>query len=199
MPLVTNRLTASRVSRFFSCSEMTKSNARSIASVSVGTCNNFCARLIFTASSRKCLCERVVPLAIPFLLPSEYIMRMYTNRRFMYIRALVLSVWIAGLPDSANVPSFLTRTCHAVGGSAMVGISTAKRISPMLAVADMEQTISFYESVLGFTPIMKSPEYSIVDLDGQTIHFMKAGSEEVMRCVRGHTEIYIEVSEIHVL
>jgi len=81
----------------------------------------------------------------------------------------------------------------------MVGISTAKRISPMLAVDDMEQTISFYESVLGFAPIMKSPEYSIVDLDGQTIHFMKAASEEVMRCVRGHTEIYIEVSEIHVL
>jgi hypothetical protein len=28
---------------------------------------------------------------------------------------------------------------------------------------------------------------------------MKAASEEVMRCVRGHTEIYIEVSGIHAL
>jgi len=78
----------------------------------------------------------------------------------------------------------------------MLSISTVKRISPMLAVADMEATISFYESVLGFAPTMKSPEYSILERDGQTIHFMKAASEEVMKCVRGHTEIYIEVSEI---
>ena len=78
----------------------------------------------------------------------------------------------------------------------MVSTSTVKRISPMLAVADMEATISFYESVLGFAPTMKSPEYSILERDGQTIHFMKAASEEVMKCVRGHTEIYIEVSEI---
>src|SRR5207248_11524212 len=78
----------------------------------------------------------------------------------------------------------------------MLSISTVKRISLMLAVADMEATISFYESVLGFAPNMKSPEYSILERDGQTIHFMKTASEEVMKCVRGHTEIYIEVSEI---
>jgi len=66
----------------------------------------------------------------------------------------------------------------------------------MLAVADMEQTVGFYESVLGFTPTRKSPEYSIVERDGQTIHFMRAASEEVLRSVRGHTEIYIEVSDI---
>src|ERR1700732_1735239 len=75
----------------------------------------------------------------------------------------------------------------------------AKKISPMLAVANMEATIVFYKSVLGFTPTRNSPEYSIVERDGQTIHFMKAASEEVMRCVRGHTEIYIEVSGIHPL
>jgi hypothetical protein len=46
---------------------------------------------------------------------------------------------------------------------------------------------------------MKSPQYSIVERNGQTIHFMKAASEEVMQCVRGHTEIYIEVSSIHSL
>jgi len=63
----------------------------------------------------------------------------------------------------------------------------------------MEETILFYHSVLGFTPTLKSPEYSIVERDGQTIHLQKAASEEVMKCVRGHTEIYIEVSEIHVL
>src|SRR5579863_2789700 len=82
------------------------------------------------------------------------------------------------------------------GGSVMVETSIAKRISPMIATTDMEGTVSFYQAVLGFLPTMKSPEYSIVERDGQTIHFQKAASEEVMKCVRGHTEIYIEVSEI---
>jgi catechol 2,3-dioxygenase-like lactoylglutathione lyase family enzyme len=75
----------------------------------------------------------------------------------------------------------------------------AKRISPMLAVANIEETLSFYERVLGFTPVLKSPGYAIVQRDGQTIHFQKADSEEVMNCVRGHTEIYIEVSYIQSL
>jgi catechol 2,3-dioxygenase-like lactoylglutathione lyase family enzyme len=74
-----------------------------------------------------------------------------------------------------------------------------KKISPMLAVANMEETLAFYQTVLGFTPVINSPGYSIVERDGQTIHFQKADSEEVMRCVRGHTEIYIEVSDIHSL
>ena len=78
-------------------------------------------------------------------------------------------------------------------------MTTAKRVSPMLAVADMDETIAFYRDILGFNPMLKSPDYSIVERDGQTIHFMKATSEEVMRCVRGHTDIYIEVSGIHSL
>src|ERR1700735_3731942 len=73
---------------------------------------------------------------------------------------------------------------------------TAKKISPMLAAANMDETLAFYHDVLGFTPMMESAEYAIVERDGQTIHFMKAASEEVMHCVRGHTEIYIEVSNI---
>jgi len=77
--------------------------------------------------------------------------------------------------------------------------TTAKRISPMLAVAEMEETIAFYQNVLGFVPTLKSPEYAIVERDGQSIHFMKAASEEVMKCVRGHTEIYVEVVGIHPL
>lgn len=76
---------------------------------------------------------------------------------------------------------------------------TAKRISPMLAVASMTETLAFYCDVLGFTVVMESQEYSIVGRDGQTIHFMQAASEEVLRCVRGHTEIYIEVSGIDLL
>ena len=77
--------------------------------------------------------------------------------------------------------------------------SIAKRISPMLAVADMEETILFYQRVLGFNPTIRSPEYSIVERDGQTIHLQKAASEEVMKCARGHTEIYVEVSGIEEL
>jgi catechol 2,3-dioxygenase-like lactoylglutathione lyase family enzyme len=73
---------------------------------------------------------------------------------------------------------------------------TAKKISPMLAIANMEETLAFYQDVLGFKPMMKSSEYSIIERDGQTIHFMQAASEEVMKCVPGHTEIYIEVSNI---
>ena len=80
-----------------------------------------------------------------------------------------------------------------------IGTSTVKRISPMLAVADMEQTLDFYTSLLGFAVTMKSPEYSIVERDGATIHFMKAADETVMKAVRGHTEIYIEVDDIQPL
>lgn len=66
----------------------------------------------------------------------------------------------------------------------------------MLAVADMEETLAFYTTVLGFAVTMKSAEYSIVDRDGATIHFMKAADESVMTAVRGHTEIYIEADDI---
>jgi predicted enzyme related to lactoylglutathione lyase len=82
--------------------------------------------------------------------------------------------------------------------SAVSTTYSARKISPMLAVANMEETLAFYHNILGFTPMMKSAECAIVERDGQTIHFM-AASEEVMRCVRGHTEIYIEVSNIAAL
>ena len=81
----------------------------------------------------------------------------------------------------------------------MTSTYTAKKISPMLPVAAIEETLTFYHEILGFTPTMKSAEYAIVERDGQTIHFMKAASEEVMKRVRGHTEIYIEVSNIAAL
>ncbi len=69
----------------------------------------------------------------------------------------------------------------------------------MLAVANMEESLAFYQDILGFKTVLKSPDYSIVERDGQTIHFQKALSEEVMNCVRGHTEIYVEVSGINSL
>jgi len=72
-----------------------------------------------------------------------------------------------------------------------------KRISPMLATDNMDATLSFYENILGFSPTMRSSNYSIVERDGLTIHFQHAASEDVMKSMREHTEIYIEVSGIH--
>jgi predicted enzyme related to lactoylglutathione lyase len=78
----------------------------------------------------------------------------------------------------------------------MASASIAKRISPMLATDNMTATIQFYEDVLGFKATMHTPKYSILERDGQTIHFQKAASDKVMRAMRDHTEIYIEVSGI---
>lgn len=79
----------------------------------------------------------------------------------------------------------------------MPATPVVKRISPMLTTDNMEQTLSFYETVLGFTPTLKTPAYSIIERDGQTVHFQKAASQQVMKSMREHTEIYIEVSGIH--
>ena len=66
----------------------------------------------------------------------------------------------------------------------------------MLGVVDMDTTLEFYTKILGFEVTMRSLDYSIVNCDGATIHFMKATSDTVMKAVSGHTEIYIEVSDI---
>lgn len=81
----------------------------------------------------------------------------------------------------------------------MSSATVARRISPMLATDDMDRTLSFYQTVLGFRTTLKTPQYSILERDGQTIHFMNAASEDVMKSMREHTEIYIEVSNIHAL
>src|SRR5271155_6280612 len=81
----------------------------------------------------------------------------------------------------------------------MANITVARRISPMLAVANIDEAIAFYQTVLGFSVMLKTPEYSVIERDGQTIHFQLAASDEVMKCVRDHTEIYIEVSGIRAL
>ena len=80
--------------------------------------------------------------------------------------------------------------------SAISTTTQVRRISPMHAVEDMEETLAFYSTVLGFTVTMHTPEYSIVDRDGATVHFMKAADESVMQALRGHVEIYIEVENI---
>ncbi len=60
----------------------------------------------------------------------------------------------------------------------------------------MAVTLEFYTQVLGFSVTLNSPGYAIVERDGATIHFMKAANEKVMEAVRGHADIYIEVSDI---
>ena len=74
-----------------------------------------------------------------------------------------------------------------------------KRISPMFATDDMEQTIAFYRTVLRFTPTLQSPNYCVIERDGQTLHFQNAASEAVMDAMRKHGECYIEVSNIEAL
>jgi catechol 2,3-dioxygenase-like lactoylglutathione lyase family enzyme len=81
----------------------------------------------------------------------------------------------------------------------MPGSSVVKRISPMLATDDMERTLAFYQTVLGFSPVLNTPDYSIVERDSQRIHFQRAASEDVMKSMREHTEIYLEVSGIREL
>lgn len=76
--------------------------------------------------------------------------------------------------------------------------TVVKCISPMLAAADMGETLKFYVEILGFTIEMESPEYSVIGRDGATVHFMKA-AEGVMAAVSGHVEIYVQVSGVHAL
>lgn len=77
--------------------------------------------------------------------------------------------------------------------------SRIRQISPMLAVADMDETLAFYSDVLGFEVVVKATDYSIVERDGATIHFTKAADESVMQAVRGHASIYIEVDDIQAI
>jgi catechol 2,3-dioxygenase-like lactoylglutathione lyase family enzyme len=74
-----------------------------------------------------------------------------------------------------------------------------RRISPMLAVANMDESIAFYQNVLGFNIAQQSPEYSVIERDGRTIHLQLAASEEIMKILRNHVEIYVEVSGIQQL
>lgn len=76
---------------------------------------------------------------------------------------------------------------------------TVRRISPKVVTGDMEGTVAFYRDVLGFTPELKTPEYSVLARDGQAIHFGTVASEEVRKIVGEHTEMYMEVRGIKAL
>src|ERR1700726_1478104 len=81
----------------------------------------------------------------------------------------------------------------------MPSAAVVRRISPMLAVANMEESIAFYQNVLGFAIAQQSPEYSVIERDGQTIHLQRAASDEIVKILRNPVEIYIEVSGIQQL
>jgi len=81
----------------------------------------------------------------------------------------------------------------------MPNATVAKRISPMIVAGNMDEAIAFYQTVLGFAATLKTPGYSIIERDGQTVHLQLAASEEVMNFHRTHTEFYIEVSGIRAL
>ena len=81
----------------------------------------------------------------------------------------------------------------------MPSATIVRRISPMLAVANMDESIAFYQNVLGFAIAQQSPEYSVIERDGQTIHLQRAASDEIVKTLRNHVEIYIEVSGIQQL
>lgn len=81
----------------------------------------------------------------------------------------------------------------------MATATIAKRISPMLATDDMASTKAFYEKVLGFKSILEAANYLVLERDGQTIHFQRSVSDEVMRAMRQHGEFYLEVCGIQAL
>ena len=77
--------------------------------------------------------------------------------------------------------------------------SKIKRVSPILAVASMKETIAFYTEVLGFTGTDEDVPYAVVERDGCTVHLTLAADESVLEAVRGHAEIYIEVDDVEPL
>lgn len=74
-----------------------------------------------------------------------------------------------------------------------------KNVSPMIPTDNMDGSLAFYAEVLGFEPLMTTPEYSIVRRDGQMIHLQQSASDEIMQSVRKHMQIYVEVSGIDTL
>ena len=81
----------------------------------------------------------------------------------------------------------------------MTNNSTIRNVSPMLATIDMTASLAFYKDVLGFTPVVESPNYCVIERDGRLIHLQRVDDTETMKIVRDHTEIYIEVRNIREL
>ena len=72
---------------------------------------------------------------------------------------------------------------------------SAKHASPILAVADMEQTLDFYTRVLLFERVLAAPDWGIVGKDHGQLHFRLADNPEAVPS----REIYVEVTGIDAL
>jgi hypothetical protein len=73
-----------------------------------------------------------------------------------------------------TLQNFTVMCVFASGGSVVASkAAVAKGISPILATANMEESILFYQSVLGFRSILKSADYSIAERDGQPFIFRR--------------------------
>jgi uncharacterized glyoxalase superfamily protein PhnB len=53
-------------------------------------------------------------------------------------------------------------------------LPTLLRIAPELPVSDLQSSIEYYESKLGFRNVMTMPSYAIVERDGAAIHLFEA-------------------------
>jgi len=76
---------------------------------------------------------------------------------------------------------------------------TTKHIIPMLAVADMKETIDFYTSILKFEVLWESIGYSVLKSGDSKIHLKSVEDEKVVNFNREYVEYYIEVEGIESL
>jgi hypothetical protein len=66
-------------------------------------------------------------------------------------------------------------------------------LSPMVPSYNIHETCHFFTDLLGFSPIMESETYDIVQKNNLTIHILPAGNEI------GQMEFYLEVDDIEVI
>ena len=75
----------------------------------------------------------------------------------------------------------------------------AERLSPIIAVADIEKSIRFYADVLGFETALRMDGYAILARETASLHLTLAENQAVLDVTRGHTSIYLEVRNIEAL
>lgn len=66
-------------------------------------------------------------------------------------------------------------------------------LSPMIPSYNLRETSDFFRGILGFSIMMDSPQYVILQKDNLTIHILNAG-EDI-----GQMEFYLEVDDIELL
>ena len=76
---------------------------------------------------------------------------------------------------------------------------TARLLSPILPVADMDRSLRFYREVFGFEAVRMSAEYAILRRGDTSLHLTKAADASVLEQARGHLSFYLEVADIQSL